>query len=120
MEEPLSITITIMSGVEDGRNIDLSTAEGHGTITPELWTLSIGRSEARDIILQKDTFISREHARLRYHEGRWWLEDCDSKNGTFIETPDDERRVTEAVMLEIGQLFRIGRTWLRLQMPGTD
>ena len=116
MNESRSITITIMSGVEDGRNIDLSTGEGHGVFNGDLWTLSIGRSEARDIILQKDTFISREHATLRFYDAQWWLEDCGSKNGTFVETIDDEQRVTEPVMIDPGQLFRVGRTWLRLHM----
>jgi pSer/pThr/pTyr-binding forkhead associated (FHA) protein len=103
----------IMSGVEDGKTLDYD-ADGHGTWAAEAWTLTIGRHDERDIPLKKDTFISRDHARLCLRDGAWWLKDCDSRNGTFIEQDDDETRVTSEIPLQPGQLFRIGRTWLRL------
>jgi pSer/pThr/pTyr-binding forkhead associated (FHA) protein len=111
-----SIHVMIMSGVEDGALFDFSPhdgsrAEGH-------WTLSLGRRDQNDLCLRNDSFVSRLHAYLHWKDGRWWLEDCDSTNGTFVENPDDffdDTRVKGIIPLEVGQLFRVGRTWLRIQ-----
>jgi len=110
-----TLTLMIMSGVEDGRTLTYAAEDGDGISTGEAWTLTIGRQETRNIVLQRDTFISREHAELTLRDGQWWLEDCGSKNGAFIENGDEEKRVTEPVVIQPGQLFRIGRTWLRIQ-----
>ena len=110
-----TLTLMIMSGVEDGRTLTYAAEDGDGISTGEAWTLTIGRQETRNIVLQRDTFISREHAELTLRDGQWWLEGCGSKNGAFIENGDEEKRVTEPVVIQPGQLFRIGRTWLRIQ-----
>ena len=61
---------------------------------------------------------SRNHARLYLRGEHWWLEDCNSKNGTFIEEDDEDARVSGMIELSPGQLFRVGRTWLRIQTEG--
>ncbi|MCC6615116.1 MAG: FHA domain-containing protein [Anaerolineae bacterium] len=110
-----TLTLMIMSGVEDGRTLSYAVDDGDGSRDGETWTLTIGRQETRDVVLQRDTFISREHAELILRDGQWWLEDCGSKNGAFVENGDEEKRVTEPIAIQPGQLFRIGRTWLRIQ-----
>jgi hypothetical protein len=45
--------------------------------------LTIGRSGENDVILQAKT-VSRDHAVLTYTEGRWYVEDRGSANGTFV------------------------------------
>jgi hypothetical protein len=45
----------------------------------------------------------------------FWLEDGGSRNGTFIEK--QEEPINGRVSLRPGTLFRIGRTWLRLDVP---
>ena len=110
-----TLTLMIMSGVEDGRTLTYATENGDGIADGKSWTLTVGRQESRDVVLQRDTFISREHAELVLRDGHWWLHDCGSKNGAFVADGDEETRVTEPVMLAPGQLFRIGRTWLRIQ-----
>ena len=46
-------------------------------------TATIGRDP--DCTLQVDSgLVSRRHAQIRHHEGRWWLEDADSTNGVFV------------------------------------
>jgi pSer/pThr/pTyr-binding forkhead associated (FHA) protein len=45
----------------------------------------------------------------------FWLEDEGSRNGTFVEK--DKEPVRSRVNLRPGSLFRIGRTWLRLDVP---
>jgi pSer/pThr/pTyr-binding forkhead associated (FHA) protein len=43
----------------------------------------IGRSPASDIQI-KDSFVSREHARILKVNDRFFIEDLGSKNGTWI------------------------------------
>ncbi len=45
--------------------------------------LLIGRHLDCDVVLA-DTAISRFHARLRFRDGRWILQDLDSTNGTSV------------------------------------
>lgn len=110
----MNVDLMIMSGVEDGMVLTLDD-DAYGDRQTTAWTLTIGRREESDICLRNDTFISREHAKLHWRSGAWWLEDCESKNGSFLETGDEDARVSGRVPLQLGQLFRIGRTWLRLQ-----
>jgi hypothetical protein len=113
------LSIMIMSGVEDGALMQYDAAQGDGEVVANAWKVSIGRRDESDICLRNDTYISRSHAFLhRNHEG-WWLEDCDSTNGTFLENLDDffaDHVVKGKIKIAEGQLFRVGRTWLRIQL----
>lgn len=112
-----TITIAVLSGVQDGHLFHLNS-EDDGLYEGNQWTISIGRREDNDLILRTDTFISRQHALLRLGDAVWILEDCDSTNGTFLENDKDflsDTRVTSETVLTLDQLFRVGRTWLRLQ-----
>lgn len=108
--------IMIMSGVDDGTLMEYKSDRGDGQSTGDKWTLSIGRRDENDICLRNDTYVSREHANLHWKNEAWWLEDCDSTNGTFLATDSffEDDPVKGIVPLQIGQLFRVGRTWLRL------
>lgn len=105
-----SITLTLMSGPRDGEalHFELSSQE-------EL-VLTFGRRNTCDVCLDYDSQVSRNHARLIYDGERFWLEDLDSRNGTFL----DQQRITERVLLKPSRLFRIGRTWLRLDPLPSD
>ena len=108
----------VMSGVDDGSTLRYSTQSGDGTLQGDSWTLSVGRLDSSDIRLPSDTFVSREHARIHWRNGQWWLEDLNSRNGTYVLNVKnffDDSRVNGIVPVEVGQLFRIGRTWLRIQ-----
>ena len=116
------INIAVMSGVEDGSVLHFDSTRD-GAVQNQAWTLSIGRREENDICLRRDTFVSRHHARLHLREEAWWLEDCKSRNGTFLENEFDlfiDTRVNSGennmIPVEIGQLFRVGRTWLKLEV----
>ncbi|MBZ0291212.1 MAG: FHA domain-containing protein [Anaerolineae bacterium] len=111
----IRLNITIMSGLEDGTMLKYNSENGDGHQLPDgTWVFSIGRHDDNDICLRNDTFVSREHARILFHNHRWQLLDNGSTNGTYIETSDNDQRVTETVPLSKGQIFRVGRTWLRL------
>jgi hypothetical protein len=45
--------------------------------------LTIGRHPACDVVLN-DPSVSRHHARLRFRDGTWILQDLDSRNGTWV------------------------------------
>jgi len=112
------LTVTIMSGVDDGTTFELRP-ESDGDNKNGSWTISIGRHDDNDLCLRNDTYISRKHACLHWRHNRWWLEDCRSTNGTFLEDDEDffadKRVINKEVPLDHKQLFRVGRTWLRIQ-----
>lgn len=113
------ISVMVMSGVEDGAQYVFDADNGDGLAAEGHWTLSIGRRDENDICLRNDTYVSRHHANLHFKDNRWWLEDRKSTNGTFTENPDnffEDTTVTGIVPVKPGQLFRIGRTWLRIQL----
>jgi pSer/pThr/pTyr-binding forkhead associated (FHA) protein len=118
------ISITYMSGPLDGKKLIFEQP----AIGDEK-TLSIGRREGCDVHIGFDNQVSRLHARLGCvsvpttntetstmpYVLSFWLEDGGSRNGTFIEREEDP--VSGRVSLRPGTLFRIGRTWLRLDIP---
>jgi pSer/pThr/pTyr-binding forkhead associated (FHA) protein len=103
MPDDASIELMIMSGPDDGTVLKLRSPKQNDAYI-------IGRREDCDIILPYDSQISRQHARLFRKDGKWYVQDLDSRNGTFI----GKSKIEAASPLETGQLFRIGRTWLRL------
>ncbi len=100
-----------MSGPRDGDTLAFDVS-----LSPPL-VLTIGRREDTDVDLSYDNQVSRLHAHLGYDGESFWLEDMDSRNGTFV---DGERlEPNQKKMIEPGRLFKIGRTWLRLDpVPG--
>lgn len=105
---PFHISLTLMSGPRDGETLRFEADRREGRV------LSFGRRENCDISLHYDSQVSRVHAQLSFDGERFWLEDLSSRNGTFL----DKQRLTEKVELKPGSLFKVGRTWLRLdQLP---
>jgi pSer/pThr/pTyr-binding forkhead associated (FHA) protein len=118
------ISITFMSGPLDGKKLTF----GQPPIGDER-IITIGRREGCDIHIPSDNQISRLHARVgcvsvpttsgdaanRPFVLSFWIEDGGSRNGTFIEREPDP--VAGRVNLRPGTLFRVGRTWLRLDIP---
>lgn len=99
-EKGKGISIEVMSGPEDGR-----------VVVCENVPIIIGRGTGNEIHLSYDHRISRNHARIRKHEGRFLLSDLDSTNGTFI----GKKRVREETPIEPDKLFRVGATLLRIK-----
>ncbi len=118
------ISVTFMSGPLDGKTQRFEQPD----IGDEL-VLNIGRREGCDIHLPFDNQVSRLHARLGCVSNAvtasesvtepyilsFWLEDMRSRNGTFVEREKEPLR--GRTNLRPGTLFRIGRTWLRLDVP---
>jgi diguanylate cyclase (GGDEF)-like protein len=66
--------------------------------------LTIGRSPNVELRLEDDG-ISRNHARIRTETGRAWVEDMESRNGTFL----NGERITVKVELKDGDKIQVGR-----------
>jgi hypothetical protein len=72
--------------------------------------MPIGRLPGNALILDDD-YVSSEHALLAWREGRWWLSDVASTNGTFL----NGQPVTRPVQVNWGDLLGIGGVRLRLE-----
>jgi len=71
---------------------------------------TLGRAAASSIVIP-DSFASNDHARVCERGGQWWLEDLNSRNGTFL----NDVPVTEAMALASGDVISIGRVKLRVE-----
>jgi pSer/pThr/pTyr-binding forkhead associated (FHA) protein len=67
-----AVEISLMDG--DGKREELRFT------SPEI---VIGRHPSCEWVLANETVSSR-HARMVYHHDQWWLEDMNSRNGTFL------------------------------------
>lgn len=72
--------------------------------------MPIGRRPTNAIILD-DEFVSSEHALLAWREGRWWLSDVASSNGTYL----NGQRIVQPVLVNWGDQIGIGRVQFRLE-----
>lgn len=70
--------------------------------------LIIGRSPQCEIQIDQES-ISRNHCRIRFHEGEFRVRDLDSTNGTYVN--DD--LVEEEGRLRHGDQLKVGRTILK-------
>ncbi len=90
------LVLYILQGSDRGKKFELPSGE------PQL----IGRSsEALPIT---DSTVSRRHAELTPDDGKWYLRDLDSSNGTFV----NGRRINDRVELTPGDQIRCGSTLL--------
>lgn len=72
--------------------------------------LSIGRSQDADVQIS-DRYASGLHARVFEREGRFWVEDMNSTNGTLL----NGARLQEEAELIDGDTVQIGDTELRFE-----
>jgi pSer/pThr/pTyr-binding forkhead associated (FHA) protein len=58
------------------------------------------------VVLEGDNFASSVHARIFHDDEELWLEDLDSKNGSWI----NDERIAEPVRVRRGDRLKIGGT----------
>jgi pSer/pThr/pTyr-binding forkhead associated (FHA) protein len=68
--------------------------------------LEIGRADENDVVLLRDSAVSRFHAKLLYDNGSLWLRDAGSRNGVFV----NDKRLTDHKDLRVGDVVRIGES----------
>lgn len=73
--------------------------------------VSIGRAAERDIPLPADTSVSRSHARVTYSDGRHFIADDGSSNGTFV----NGGRVSDPRLLSSGDTIQLADTAFRYE-----
>jgi hypothetical protein len=90
----------IIGRAADGKIQEGSSFPLHGD------AVVLGR-ERGDILFSEDGYVSGTHARLSYRQGKIYLQDLASSNGTYLRIPG-ERIVGAGAFLLLGQqLFRI-------------
>jgi pSer/pThr/pTyr-binding forkhead associated (FHA) protein len=72
---------------------------------------TIGRERGNDVVVDEET-VSGRHARLLERDGRWWIEDLGSTNGTRV----NESEVRGSCALRPGDIIQVGRVRLRFSV----
>ncbi len=72
--------------------------------------LVVGRGSGCDVALPDDSYVSQRHARLYRRDGRVWLEDLGSTNGTYLNS----KPVSAPAVLHRGDRVQVGRTVLEV------
>jgi two-component system NtrC family sensor kinase len=94
--------VFVTSGADVDKAFDFSTE-----------VISVGRSSNNDIQLN-DQFASHNHLRIYRKEGKWYLKDLNSRNGTFVNgeqvTPGKRFEVSEGLSIVVGMsVLSLGR-----------
>jgi pSer/pThr/pTyr-binding forkhead associated (FHA) protein len=97
------------------RNVPRTLVVTEGSLRGTTLTLGqtpvlIGRGPECTLVLTDD-YVSSRHARVFPRDGRWFVEDLGSTNGTQL----GRTKITQPVPLEVGEHLRIGRTVLELR-----
>lgn len=102
--ETATTVLLVLQGTDRGQRIRL---------TPGFH--SLGRSPEADLLIH-DERISRVHCRLRIGGGTATLEDCKSRNGTFL----NGERISAPTLVPLQSQIRIGHTVLKLVLKSAD
>lgn len=73
--------------------------------------IKIGRNGTNELAL-KDDSVSGEHARIVFENGQFFLEDLNSRNGTYYK---DILKAGQKVILHDGSEFKLGKIVLRYE-----
>ncbi len=98
-------TLVVVDGGQSGLAIDRAFVVGP--------VCTIGRASTADVIVADDA-ASLEHAVIHRREGRWWIEDLASRNGTRL----NEERLTRSSPLRAGDMIAIASVTLRFTDNG--
>ena len=78
-------------------------------------SVTVGHDPGSDVVLS-DSTVSREHARIEYCEGQWWLQPADSAGPTWVNGQPVEPG--QRVPVTDGDRLRFGfHTQFRLLVP---
>ncbi|MDO4888530.1 MAG: FHA domain-containing protein [Actinomycetaceae bacterium] len=91
--------LTVTAGALAGTTLPLGNAQ-----------IVVGRSPDSALVLD-DTYSSSRHARFYQSDGRWWVEDLESTNGTFVSG----QRINTPTPIAQGTPVVIGRTTMELR-----
>lgn len=86
--------------------VDPATAE----VFPLGEEVTIGRAPGCSVPLPDDTFVSQLHARIYVRDGKPFVEDLGSTNGTYL----NKARLNQTMPLHRGDRLQIGQTVLEI------
>ena len=89
--------------VEPGRS-----RQAPGTVFTLQAVTSLGRKASNTIVLDDD-FVSGEHSLVSWRDGRAWLEDVASTNGTFL----NETEIVRPTPISEGDIIGVGDVRLK-------
>ncbi len=72
--------------------------------------ITLGRAPDCTLVLEDD-YASSRHARLYPQNGKWWVEDLGSTNGTYL----DRAKIANPVSVPLGVPVRVGKTVVELR-----
>ena len=88
-----------------------SSTRGTGQAIPLEPVTLVGRSTESTLVLDDET-VSTSHAMLVLHDGRWWVRDAGSTNGTMV----NGRKIGTETPLRDGDELRMGQVKLRMAL----
>ena len=97
-------------GSSEGRLKVVEPAERRGTVFDLGDEVTVGRAGGCHIALEDDKTVSQLHARVFRRDGRLYVEDLGSTNGTYLNA----KKVGGPVALQRGDRLQIGRTVLEV------
>ncbi|PDP88416.1 FHA domain-containing protein [Glycomyces fuscus] len=95
--EPTALVVT--QGSLKGTSVDLASQP-----------ILIGRAPDSTLVITDD-YASGRHARVYSDNGRWFVEDLNSTNGTYL----GQQKLNRPQPITVGQPIRIGKTVLELR-----
>ena len=117
----IRVAVREMTVVGTGSDEPVADASGH-LVVREVGSSALRRGEHLDLepvtligrhpratIRLDDTFVSSEHAQVSLSDGRWWLTDLQSTNGTLL----NGHPVTAPTGLRFGDVIAIGDVQLQ-------
>jgi pSer/pThr/pTyr-binding forkhead associated (FHA) protein len=102
--EPEQIDATAHLIVQKGGGSGLRSG-----MTLELEPVTVIGRHPRATIFLDDTFVSSEHVQITWRDGRWWVSDLNSTNGTRLNS----QPVTVPTGLRYGDVIAIGDVHLQ-------
>lgn len=97
---PLLCRLTFHNGLLAGHSFVL-----HQDVT------TIGRTTGNDVLIL-DGAVSRNHARLIFHNGKWSIEDAGSSNGTLV----NGQKIKRPRVLKTGDQIQVGDEWATFEV----
>lgn len=111
--QDIRVTTSMMKELRSSRGsltvVESAVPAAIGGIFPLLPVTSIGRSPGNTLVVDDD-FASGEHLLINLRDGRWWLEDLGSRNGTEL----NNIAIDSATVLTAGDVITVGRTKIRV------
>ena len=102
--------IVLLTSQPAGELVELASNQ----IYPLMPICSVGRAST-NVITIDDPAVSLEHALITRRDLAWWLEDLNSRNGTYL----NEHRLETAAVITSGDIISVGHTQFQINIGST-